>query len=102
MWVDALYPTHHDMKIHTVVGISMGLELVHGKSSKKKINTNSSTETELVGTSDYIPWTIWPQRFLVGQGYNLKRNICIEIMKVQFRWRTIVGCRLVKNSGTSI
>jgi len=36
----------------------------HAKSSKQKLNTKSSTETELVGVSEYIPYTIWMNFFL--------------------------------------
>ena len=43
------------MKGYTWVAMSMVLGIVHGKSSKQKINTKSSIETELVDVSDYIP-----------------------------------------------
>jgi hypothetical protein len=45
------------------------------KSSKQKLNTKSSTEAELVGASDYLPYPIWGKKFLEGQGYTLKENI---------------------------
>ena len=49
-----------------------------GDSTRKVVKTKdknkSSIETELVGVSDYIPWTIWAKIFLMGQGYNLKRD----------------------------
>ena len=70
------------MKGYTWVVTSVVLGIVHGKSSKQKINTKSSIETELVGVSDYIPWTICAKIFLMGQGYNLKRNNFIKITKV--------------------
>ena len=41
----------------------------------KKINTKSSTESEIVGMSEFLPYTMWASYFLKGQGYNLKRNI---------------------------
>ena len=53
----------------------MGRGIVQGKASKQKLNTKSSTETELVGASDYIPWTVWAKWFLGEQGYTLERNI---------------------------
>ena len=55
--------------------MTLGRGIIQGKSSKQKINTNSSTEAEFVGASDYIPWTIWAKWFLKEQGYILKRNI---------------------------
>ena len=44
------------------------------KSSKQKINTKSSTESEVVGASDYVPNSLWASRFLEKQGYPLKNN----------------------------
>jgi hypothetical protein len=44
------------------------------KSSKQKLNTKSSTKAELVGASDYLPYPIWGEKFLEGQGHTLKTN----------------------------
>jgi len=41
--------------------------VVHTKSSKQKLNTKSSTESELVGISDYVPYTLWMNNFLAAQ-----------------------------------
>ncbi len=38
-------------------------------------NTKSSTEAELVGASDYLPYPIWAKKFLAAQGYALRENI---------------------------
>ena len=57
-WVDASYAVHRDMKSHTGGVISLGHRIFHHKSSKQKLNTKSSTEAELVGTSDYLAWTL--------------------------------------------
>jgi hypothetical protein len=45
------------------------------KSFKQKLNTKSSTEAELVGASDYLPYPIWAKTFLAAQGYALKENV---------------------------
>ena len=74
-WVDAPYATHHDYRGHTGGVIGMGKGVVSTKSSKQKLNTKSSTETEIVGTSDYLPWTLWVTRFLEHQGYPIKKYI---------------------------
>ena len=68
-WVDAAYVVHPDLKIHTVSCMSFGYGLVHCKSRKKKLNTKSSTEVEVVGVSDYLPYNIWIYLFVVAQGY---------------------------------
>ena len=58
-WVDASYVVHHDMKIQTGSDMSMGLDVTHYIPIKKKLNTNISTESELVDMSDYVPYNIW-------------------------------------------
>ena len=52
----------------------MGIGAIHNKCSKHKLNETSSTETEIIGASHYIPWTLWAKRFLQAQGYILRRN----------------------------
>ena len=74
-WVDASYATHTDMRGHTGGVISLGTGVVNNRSSKQKINTKSSTETEVVGASDFLPWTIWTKRFMEEQGYQIRENI---------------------------
>ena len=54
-WIDAAYAVHNNMRSHTGGAISMGYGIIHGKSGKQKINVKSSTESELVGTCEYIP-----------------------------------------------
>jgi hypothetical protein len=73
-WVDASYAIHHDMKGHTGGAMSFGTGVIHAKASKQKLNTKSSTETEVVGASDYLPYNIWMQHFMEAQGYKLKEN----------------------------
>ena len=55
--------------------MSFGLGTIHAKSSKQKLNTKSSTEAELVGVSEYLPYNIWILMFLHEQGYSLKSNV---------------------------
>ena len=74
-WIDASYATHRDMRGHTGGVISMGKGMIINGCSKQKINTKSSTESEIVGVSDFLPYTIWASYFLKAQGYELSRNI---------------------------
>ena len=53
----------------------MGVGVMHHKTSKQKLNTKSSTETEIVGASDYLPHAIWIKRFMEDQGYNIKKCV---------------------------
>ena len=73
-WVDAAYAVHDNMRSQTGGCLSFGRGMVHTKSSKQKLNTKSSTEAELVGLSDYVPYTLWMNNFLAAQGYKIKSS----------------------------
>ena len=77
-WIDASYAPHDDMRSHTGGGMSLGHGTIHTKSSKQKLNTKSSTEAELVGMSDYLPYNIWMTNFLHEQGYPLSSNVIFQ------------------------
>ena len=48
------------------------------KSTKQKMNTKSTTESEIVGASDYLPDTIWLLRFLEEQGYKVEKCVLMQ------------------------
>ena len=73
-WVDTSYAPHKDMKSHTGGAMSFGHGALHTRSSKQKLSTKNSTEAELFGVSDYLPYNIWMSNFLNEQGYDLKSN----------------------------
>ena len=78
-WVDAAYGVHDiDMRSHTGGCMSFGTGTVHQKSSKQKINVKSSTEAEVVGTSEYVPYNVWFKNFLEEQGYKLLDNVLFQ------------------------
>ena len=58
--------------------MSLGYGVIHNKFSKQKLNTKSSTETEVVGASDYVGYTLYIKWFLKEQGYNLKHNVLYQ------------------------
>ena len=43
-------------------------------STKQKINTKSSTETEIVGVEHFISAILWTRYFIAAQGYNARDN----------------------------
>jgi hypothetical protein len=47
-------------------------------SNKQKLNTRSSTETELVAADDFMPMIIWTNLFLEAQGYGAKETILYQ------------------------
>jgi hypothetical protein len=71
-WVDAAHGVHSDARGHTGGSISFGRGTLANKSIKQKLNSKSSTETELIGTSDYLPEAINAKYFLEGQGQHVK------------------------------
>ena len=77
-WIDASYAVHPDMKSHTGGCISYGIGIIDSGSMKQKLNSKSSTESEVVGTSDYLSRTIWVKMFLEEQGHVLKHNILYQ------------------------
>ena len=77
-WIDAAYAVNPDMMSQTGGAMSMGVGIIHGKSGKQRLNVKSSTEAELVGVSEYLPYNIWLLMFLEGQGYIIKNNILYQ------------------------
>lgn len=70
-FVDASFGTHLDAKSHTGLVISLGGGPIYAKSTKQKLVTRSSAESELVALSDSATQVIWTRDFLMGQGYKL-------------------------------
>ena len=56
------------MRRHTGGAISMGYVIMHGKAPKQKVNVKCSTESELVGMGEYVPYKIWFIMFMGAQG----------------------------------
>ncbi len=56
MWyINALFAVHPNMRGHTGVGLTLGRGFPIAASTKRKLNTRSSTESELVGVDDMMP-----------------------------------------------
>ncbi len=47
-------------------------------STKQKLNTRSSTESELVGVDDMMAIIIWTCYFLLSQGYGIVENLLLQ------------------------
>jgi hypothetical protein len=63
-FIDASYAVHPDMKNHTGGYMMLGKGIAYGASTKQKLNSKSSTESELVGISDVMPQVLWTRYFL--------------------------------------
>ena len=71
IFVDAAYGVHSDGRSATGSVISLGdAGPIHVKSCKQKIVTKSSTEAELVATSDSCNTPFQVRRFMIAQGHD--------------------------------
>ena len=96
-WVDASFAVHHDMKSHTGGVMSLGKGAIYSCSTKQKLNTKISTESELVGIDDVMPMILWMRYFLEAQGFVVNDNIVYQdnmsTMKLAENGRKSMGKR---------
>ena len=79
-YVDASFAIHPDVKSHT--GATMKFEDGKGApqsiSRKQKLNTKSSTKSELVGADNVSFMILWTKLFLEEQGYEIEKNMLYQ------------------------
>ncbi len=63
---------------YTGGGLTMGRGFPISASTKQKLNTRSSTESELVGVDDMMPIICWTRYFLLSQGYGIIENLLLQ------------------------
>ena len=78
IFIDASHACHENMRGQTGGCITMGKGVLHARSSKQTLNSKSSTETELIGNSDYLPYALWYIYFFRSQGYEIKYKILYQ------------------------
>ena len=79
MWyVDASFAVHPNMRGHTRGGLTLGRGFPISVSTKQKLNTRSSKESELVGVDDMMPIILWTHNFLLSQGYGIIENLLLQ------------------------
>jgi hypothetical protein len=77
-WIDGSFAVHPNMRGHTGGGLSMGRGFPIVNSTKQKLNTRSSTESEIVGVDDCMPAICWTRYFMDAQGYGIQENIVFQ------------------------
>jgi hypothetical protein len=77
-YIDAAFAVHADMKSHTGAVFTMGKGALVSDSRKQRVNSRSSTESEIVGVDDEIHKVIWAKRFVEYQGFKVKHNIVYQ------------------------
>jgi hypothetical protein len=79
-FIDASFAVHPDFKSHT--GASMrfggGKGCPLNNSAKQKLNTSSSTTSELVAVDQVLPMTMWVPLFLEEQGHVVDKNVVYQ------------------------
>ena len=70
-FIGSAHQVHDVFKGHTGGALTLGQGAVISKSSGQKMNTKSSSETELVGVDDLLPTVLWTEYFIEVQGYLL-------------------------------
>jgi hypothetical protein len=63
---------------HTGGGLTLGRGFPISVSTKQKLNTRSSTESELVGVDDMMPIICWTCYVLLSQGYEIIENLLLQ------------------------
>jgi hypothetical protein len=77
-WVDASHGVHMDCKGQSGAMVSFGKGAPISFSRKQKLNTRSSTESELVGVDDAMPTVTWTRYFLEEQGYDMQPSLLYQ------------------------
>ncbi len=79
MWyVDAFFAVHPKLRSHTGGGLTMGRGFPIVSYAKQKLNTRSSTESELVDVDDMNSIIVWSCYFLMAQGYGVTQNLLLQ------------------------
>jgi hypothetical protein len=77
-WIDGSHGVHPNMRGHTGGGLCMGRGYPISQSGKQKLNTRSSTESEIVAVDDMMPTVLWARQFLDEQAHAVKDNLVYQ------------------------
>jgi hypothetical protein len=77
-YIDASHQLHDDCKGHTGSLLTFGRGATTSSSTKHKIPSKSSCESEIIGLYDKIGDVLWTRQFLEAQGYKIKTNIVYQ------------------------
>ena len=76
--VDSSHAVHDDFRGHTGGCLSWGIGSPISISQKQKLNSRSSTESEIIGVDDVMDKILWTKLFLQAQGVQIQENILYQ------------------------
>ena len=76
--MDSAFAVHPDFRSHTGGVMVLGSGAIQSVSKKQKLNTKSSTISELVAANDVSTLILWTKLFMEAQGYEVKKNILFQ------------------------
>jgi hypothetical protein len=74
-WADSSFAVHQDMKSHSELFSTLGRGAIFARSTTQKLNTTSSTEWEVVASSEALVQALWTASFLKHQGYRVRSSL---------------------------
>ncbi len=77
-WVKASHATHNDCRGHMGAMTSLGKDTTISFSNKLKVNTKSSTESELAGADQALSSILHTRYFTKAQGYSIEQNLLFQ------------------------
>ena len=69
-------------------------------STKHNLNTQSSTETEILAVDDCMPDILWTRYWLNAQGYDIFEKIIYQDNKSDILWKRMVRIQSVSAQST--
>ena len=83
-WLDTSFAVHPNIRGNSGGGLSLGRRFPIVSSTKQKLNTRSSTETELVGDDDFMPEIYWNRYFMKARGFRVLDNVFFRTTRALF------------------
>ena len=77
-YIDGAHTVHETMRSQTGGTSTLGKGCVMSTSVKQKLNSRSSTETEVIAVDDLMPQVLWTNYFLEAQGYAPERTVIYQ------------------------
>jgi hypothetical protein len=71
-FIDSSHGLHDDLRGQTGIVIKLGSATVFARSAKQKVNTKSSTETELHGVAEEVSQAIWTKNWLESMNHKVR------------------------------